>query len=294
MARQFESQSRGWQNCSQRIGRLEPIEKCSGYRAEKIQTTPDDDECIYYPLVYGQEDKLKIVANPCHEQFKKSQCTTQSQNPLTKSWTKGIKTVGYETGEDGCYEILRSTVTQSSPPLRHHLASRSQDMHAPVSRSILRAISNDFEKNQHRVMTFEPTVGCRQSFHRTKLAENNNYERPKKANNSAERRFVSPHFDDSLYERQDSEELLDYCTCMFCVKGAFYHFTKDSEDEGHIADQPCSCAGPLNQCLPRWGCLGIFALFLPCLWCYLPLKGCKKLNQSRQSSIKKESIQMGK
>lgn len=74
----------------------------------------------------------------------------------------------------------------------------------------------------------------------------------------------------------DTEEVIDYATCMCCAKGLFYHCTKDSEDEGRIADDPCSCSGPLKSCLPRWGCLAVLSLFLPCLWCYLPIAGCRK------------------
>lgn len=297
MARRLDSQSKGWQNYSKPIGRLEAFERYTDYRDEKIKTMPDEDECIYYP-VYGQGDKLKIVTNPLYGPYSKSQSKPNPQSPLMKSSTKENKNIDYGTGENGYYEILRSTVSQSSPPLKHQLASRSRDLHAPVSRSTLRALRNDFQPNKHGLMTFEPTVDCRQSHPRENCPKNNNYiyecPKTKKSNDAGESRFVSPHFDNSLIQRDDSDELLDYCTCMCFVKGAFYHFTKDSEDEGHIADQPCSCAGPLSHCVPRWGCLGIFALFLPCLWCYLPLKGCKKINQSPKCSINSPGVQSGK
>lgn len=75
----------------------------------------------------------------------------------------------------------------------------------------------------------------------------------------------------------EADELIDYASCMCCVKGIFYHCTKDTYDEGQLAaDEPCSCAGPVSSCAPRWGCLAILSLFIPCLWCYLPAVGCKK------------------
>lgn len=269
MARQFESRSKGWRpNLSKHIGRLEAIERFPTYQSDKIKTTTDDDECIYYPLVYGQEEKLKIIVNPQdYEQYKKSQ--SNSQSPLMKNSMKENKSKSYGTDDDddGCYEFLRgSTVVQSSPPSRHHNRARHD---LPVSQSVLRALNNDFHQNKDRVMTLEPS---KVTFHQVNL--NNNYEQPKNGK-KASRHFV----DDDLNERGNSETLLDCCTCMCCVKGAFYHFTKDCDDEGQIADQPCSCAGPSSQCVPRWGCLGIFALFLPCLWCYLPAKGCMNLHR---------------
>lgn len=74
-----------------------------------------------------------------------------------------------------------------------------------------------------------------------------------------------------------AETSLDYASCLCCVKGFFYHCSKDYEldhDDGSAscADDPCSC-GP-HRLLARWGCLAAVSLVLPCLWCYWPLKGC--------------------
>ncbi|CAB0040395.1 unnamed protein product [Trichogramma brassicae] len=86
-----------------------------------------------------------------------------------------------------------------------------------------------------------------------------------------------------------AETVLDYASCLCCVKGLFYHCAdgglgpgpgSDSLDEsselaGNCADEPCSCAGPRSAA--RWSCLGALALFLPCLLCYWPLRGCVAL-----------------
>ena len=70
------------------------------------------------------------------------------------------------------------------------------------------------------------------------------------------------------------EDFIDCCSCMCCVKAVLYHCTKDSEGEGAMADHPCTCQGTRSECLGRWGTLGILAMFMPCLLCYLPLEGC--------------------
>ncbi|XP_066992098.2 protein sprouty isoform X2 [Anabrus simplex] len=72
-----------------------------------------------------------------------------------------------------------------------------------------------------------------------------------------------------------AETTLDYASCLCCVKGLFYHCSKDYEldrDGTSCADDPCSC-GP-HRLKARWGCLGVLSLVLPCLWCYWPLRGC--------------------
>lgn len=95
--------------------------------------------------------------------------------------------------------------------------------------------------------------------------------------------------------RGDCMDLLDCCTCMCCVKGLFYHCTKDTKDEGQMADNPCSCAGPVSECVGRWAVMGLMSVFMPCLWCYLPfeayfkchdcVKRMKYRNRNKQAHV---------
>ncbi|XP_028415008.1 uncharacterized protein LOC114538085 [Dendronephthya gigantea] len=271
MASRFDAQSKGWRTYSKPIGSLKSYGPKFGRYGEQVKTLTEDDECIYYPTVYGEGDKLKIVSNPGYGAYGKSEYKTKDAQ------FKATKFDAYDPTDDGIYEVLSGKVAQptSAQQCRSQFGNRNNHHTAAVPRSVLRALNNDFAHNTARdVLTFEPT-GCR--FPSPDLASNNND--LKKAKIVGHHDFVSPQSEHSLNAKEDSEELLDYCTCMCIVKGTFYHFTKDSDSEGHLADQPCSCAGPLSQCLPRWGCLGVFALIFPCLWCYLPLKGCKKLTE---------------
>ena len=75
--------------------------------------------------------------------------------------------------------------------------------------------------------------------------------------------------------KPDTVRLLDCCSCMCCVKAVFYHCTKDRDFERNWADQPCSCETG-TDCGARWGILGMFSVFLPCLVCYPVIKVCCK------------------
>ncbi|XP_067119713.1 protein sprouty homolog 2-like [Centruroides vittatus] len=77
-----------------------------------------------------------------------------------------------------------------------------------------------------------------------------------------------------------ADNCIDYCSCLCCVKGLFYHLAKDYEtdNEASCADRPCSCV-PHERC-PRWSCLALASLFLPCLCCYWPLRGCLKTTET--------------
>lgn len=77
--------------------------------------------------------------------------------------------------------------------------------------------------------------------------------------------------------KRDVDVLIDYASCMCGVKAVLYHCSKDSFDEGSLAEHPCSCGPPRKSCFGRWGCLAACSLFLPCLLCYLPLKGCSEM-----------------
>lgn len=75
--------------------------------------------------------------------------------------------------------------------------------------------------------------------------------------------------------KPDRARLLDCCSCMYCVKAVFYHCTKDRDFERNWADKPCSCETG-TDCGARWGILGMFSVFLPCLVCYPIIKVCCK------------------
>ena len=91
-------------------------------------------------------------------------------------------------------------------------------------------------------------------------------------------------------ERQaEYNDLLDCCTCMCCVKALFYHCTKDSKDEGQLAEHPCSCKGPVSECVGRWGIMGLISIFLPCLLCYLPFEACFRCHDCMTREKKTET-----
>lgn len=73
-----------------------------------------------------------------------------------------------------------------------------------------------------------------------------------------------------------AETVLDYASCLCCVKGLFYHCADSGSgvesESGNCADEPCSCTG--SRKTARWACLGALTLVLPCLLCYWPFKGC--------------------
>lgn len=70
-----------------------------------------------------------------------------------------------------------------------------------------------------------------------------------------------------------ADSIIDYTTCLCCVKALFYHY---SEGDGDVscADDPCGCSP--DKRTARWGCLAALSCILPCLWCYWPLRGCKR------------------
>jgi len=77
--------------------------------------------------------------------------------------------------------------------------------------------------------------------------------------------------------RVSKDTVVDALSCMWCVKAVLYHCAKDSEESigNDLGDrEPCGCTGAHRA--SRWTAMGLLSLFLPCLWCYLPLKGCAK------------------
>ncbi|XP_022088986.1 sprouty-related, EVH1 domain-containing protein 2-like [Acanthaster planci] len=74
----------------------------------------------------------------------------------------------------------------------------------------------------------------------------------------------------------DAPDETDRCigkvSCIQAAQSMMYHCMADAE--GDFSD-PCSCdASADTHFCQRWLGLGLLSLFVPCLWCYLPLKCC--------------------
>lgn len=75
-----------------------------------------------------------------------------------------------------------------------------------------------------------------------------------------------------------AESVIDYMSCLCCVKALYYHCSKDHEFE-HDSDTSTTCADDPCSCSPhhfasRWGCMAALSFVLPCLLCYWPMRGC--------------------
>jgi hypothetical protein len=68
------------------------------------------------------------------------------------------------------------------------------------------------------------------------------------------------------------ETAVEYATCMCCVKGVFYHCSKDDQDaEFECVSDPCACCNRPN-CCKRWTCILAMSMCLPCMCLYPPAK----------------------
>lgn len=63
-------------------------------------------------------------------------------------------------------------------------------------------------------------------------------------------------------------------TCISCAQCMLYHCMADSE--GDFTNHPCSCDRNEEHCGRRWFGLTILSIFVPCLWCYIPLNTCHR------------------
>ncbi|BFG03842.1 sprouty-related EVH1 domain-containing protein 2 [Drosophila madeirensis] len=59
---------------------------------------------------------------------------------------------------------------------------------------------------------------------------------------------------------------------MGCARCMIYHCMSDAE--GETAQHPCDCSVTEAGCTKRWLGLAVLSLFVPCLWCYPPLRAC--------------------
>ncbi|GAA6099730.1 protein sprouty homolog 2 [Tachysurus ichikawai] len=72
-----------------------------------------------------------------------------------------------------------------------------------------------------------------------------------------------------------AEALVEYTTCVCCLKALLYHCSNDDEDSN--ADAPFSCRES-GRCT-RWSSAIAMSFVLPCMLCYAPARGCLALCQ---------------
>lgn len=84
---------------------------------------------------------------------------------------------------------------------------------------------------------------------------------------------TTPNTTDQDNCRSSIEQCIDYCTCMVCIKSAFYLCSDDQDDTGNAEYDPCFCSAPSRACCSRWSLLGLLACLMPCLMCY-PVARC--------------------
>ncbi|KAL1505436.1 hypothetical protein ABEB36_005006 [Hypothenemus hampei] len=71
-----------------------------------------------------------------------------------------------------------------------------------------------------------------------------------------------------------ADSIVDYGSCLCCVKGLFYHCSEADDEDSRCADDPCGCDP--DRRAARWGCLAALVCALPCLVLYWPLRGAKR------------------
>lgn len=87
-----------------------------------------------------------------------------------------------------------------------------------------------------------------------------------------------------------TNQIIDYCSCMCCVKALFYHCGKGSEEKVAEEENICSCDEPGVACMKRWGILSLLTCCMPLLLFYAPLKGIQKVTQKLKRRFRKTTV----
>ena len=263
--------------------------------------TEESDADDYYPFVIGHGPSFKVIDPKVYKQLRRhniqqkptskvAECTRKPTIVSLKTpATTKTKLSSSDSADDGDEYCELSPLAKAPPIKLTTLRSYSTPGELNPKPSLGRVSSFDrrlytdcyYSKTKASLVESQPSSP--QSRPTTRLVDNSN-----SFNRTNQGSQWTNDKQKPLLCGVEADELIDYASCMCCVKGIFYHCTKDNFDEGHLAEEPCSCAGPVTSCAPRWGCLALLSLFIPCLWCYLPARGCKK---AATSSRKKKKTQ---
>ncbi|XP_066936596.1 protein sprouty homolog 2-like [Clytia hemisphaerica] len=126
------------------------------------------------------------------------------------------------------------------------------------------------------------TCSTQQKDHYVKFKDTQHYKELIKKNTMAE--YQNGSIETECLKKKKSLKrngVIDTCTCMWCIKSANF-----KDEKGELIE-PCSCQGSTKSVVGRYVCMGLMAIFLPCMLCYLPAKACcgsnRKWKQSKLS-----------
>lgn len=251
--------------------------------------TEESDADDYYPFVIGHGSSFKVIDPKVYKQLRRHNIQSKvpvkvadcAEKPTMASHktpaTTNTKFPSSSDSADDADEYCELSPLAKAPPIPlSTLRSQPVDLKSKNSLAKLssfeRRLCSDCYYSKTKASLVESQPSSPTSRPTTRLVDTSSMKSERVENCSQ----WTNEKQEPLLCGVEADELIDYASCMCCVKGIFYHCTKDNFDEGQLADEPCSCAGPVSSCAPRWGCLAILSLFIPCLCCYLPAVGCKK------------------
>ena len=257
------------------------------------ETAEESDVDEYYPFVIGHGRSFKVIDPKVYKQLRRhniqpkypvriAECARKST--VTKSSRKQastkVKSSDIAAKDEYCQlSPLAKGPVLKSPLFKPAVLSNANKMDLKKLPSFERRFFSDYDCYKAKLSTVESNPSSPSTRPTTKLVSPTNTNK-----STVQSEWKSENKDKrTRYCGLEADEVVDCTTCMCCAKGFLYHCTKDTEDEGHLADDPCSCTGPLSRCAPRWACLTVLSIFLPCLWCYLPVAGCRKAASYRKS-----------
>lgn len=267
----------------------------TNFSAPCVPEESDVDD--YYPFVIGHGSSFKVIDPKVYKQLRRhniqqrvpvkvADCAKKTTIGSHKTpATTNTKLSSSSDSTDDADEYCELSPLAKAPPIPLSTL-RSQPVDFKSKNSLMkvpsfeRRLCTDSYYSKTKACVVESQPSSPKSRPTTRLVDTSSLKSERRENCSQ----WTNEKQEPLLCGVEADEIIDYASCMCCVKGIFYHCTKDSYDEGQLADEPCSCAGPVSSCAPRWGCLAILSLFIPCLWCYLPAVGCKKA----ATSVKKK------
>lgn len=70
------------------------------------------------------------------------------------------------------------------------------------------------------------------------------------------------------------DSCVDWVSCAWCLKAYDYHSRRNKDGKGSADGREQWRNSNKHHRWLRWTCAALACLFLPCLWCYVPLKAC--------------------
>ena len=255
---------------------------------------PHANQHYLHRIHHVSSDRLQMKKSPSQGSSDKSGSTKSNQSIIISDneiWIQG-KNTWNEEFPDSSYVEFNTSQSPKVHDYRHEYSypnlnpvrgpSQRSTQRSPQRRDSISSMKRHMQ--QSRESPNNPPLPLKHK--KTSIFKRNeNKKQTKHLLERAQCKYCKEAFSRDANPRgscEDAPDAVRNCiegvSCLCSARCMLFHCLADEE---HSYDNPCLCDNSDENNRKKWTMLTVLSLFVPCLWCYVPLMACHRCGVSR-------------